>query len=287
MKNALVGFFFFIGLVMMGWLSMRIGCEGFFGGEFNRFVTRVDNANSIAKGDAVYVAGVKAGHVSGITVEENKVKIDLLVDTAFPVRKDSTVQIRMTSAMGGKHVEVSLGAPDSPRAETGDELESETGGDIDDLVVAGEHAFREFGKIGPRVTRVLDSVQQVVDKLNRKEDTGSLGKLINNPEIHDNLAEASVRVNTILQYAEGGKGTVAKLLKDEKMAAELDGLIRNLNQVIAKINSGKGTLGKLVNDDKLLAEAQRLLKELREAIEDQREQAPINAFTSIIFGAVK
>lgn len=66
-----------------------------------------------------------------------------------------------------------------------------------------------------------------------------------------------------------------------KMANEL---MDKLNTIADDIKSGNGTLSKLINDSALYDEGQRILREFRELVEDQREHAPISAFTSM-FGA--
>ena len=47
----------------------------------------------------------------------------------------------------------------------------------------------------------------------------------------------------------------------------------------------EGTIAKLVNDPALYDEARKLFRSLGEAVEDAREQAPISAFSSVVFGA--
>ncbi len=54
--------------------------------------------------------------------------------------------------------------------------------------------------------------------------------------------------------------------------------IKNIREISEKINKGKGTIGQLINQDKVHTQAGDLVKEIREAIEDTREQAPVNSF---------
>ena len=58
----------------------------------------------------------------------------------------------------------------------------------------------------------------------------------------------------------------------------LKSALKNIRDITDKINTGKGTLGQLVNDKNIGTNADELIKDLKEAIEDNREQAPVTSF---------
>ena len=116
---------------------------------------------------------------------------------------------------------------------------------------------------------------------------GTLGKLIVNEKMGENLEDIFANVREISAKMKSGKGLIGKLLMDEQTASNLAFLLSNAAELSDKLNKGEGTLGKLINEDELLTEMKGLLKSMREALEDKREQAPIDAFSSIFFGALR
>jgi len=48
---------------------------------------------------------------------------------------------------------------------------------------------------------------------------------------------------------------------------------------------GEGTVGKLINDPSVFEEMKKVIQEGREAVRGAKEQIPVGAFTSVVFGA--
>jgi phospholipid/cholesterol/gamma-HCH transport system substrate-binding protein len=123
--------------------------------------------------------------------------------------------------------------------------------------------------------------------LELREGEGTLGKLIYDVEIYDNLKETSASLREIGDRLVNGEGTLARLLsEDDQMYQDLRDALAALKTVSQRLANGEGTLGKLTTDDALYEEAQLLMQEIRAAVDDFRETAPITSFTSIFFGAL-
>ncbi|MHC4916562.1 MAG: MlaD family protein [Planctomycetota bacterium] len=129
----------------------------------------------------------------------------------------------------------------------------------------------------------MASFKSVAAKIDKGE--GTLGKLVNDEALYKDLSDASKGIAELARKVNSGEGTIGKLVSDQALYDELKSAASSMASVMRRIDSGEGSLGKLVNDDTLYVEATRLLREAREAVEDMREQAPITAFGSVIFGA--
>lgn len=113
------------------------------------------------------------------------------------------------------------------------------------------------GAIGPTISALrstaeqmqylVKNINQVVTKINSGQ--GSIGKLVNDSEVLDNLNGAIASLRAIGDKLNQGRGTLGKLLNEPQTAQSIDQTMGSLQAITAKINRGEGTLGKLVNDD--------------------------------------
>ena len=135
----------------------------------------------------------------------------------------------------------------------------------------------------------MTNLQSVTDKINKGE--GTLGKLINDSKIHDDLvatvgeiktaaADAKTfmaNAQTIIDQVKSGKGSLGALVFDEKIGADIRSVTQNLRDVSDKIARGEGTLGKLLTDDSLLKDTRAVLKKADRALDGFDDAGPITA----------
>jgi len=124
-----------------------------------------------------------------------------------------------------------------------------------------------------------------------KNGEGTIGRLINDPKLHDELlasvAEiklAAADARTFVTNAQGiitdvknGKGAIGTLLYDPATADNLKLTVANIKELTTKLNSGQGTLGKLLADDQLYKDVQGVVKKADKAIDSMGDSAPITA----------
>ena len=168
-------------------------------------------------------------------------------------------------------------------------------GDIGKSMGGGESGslFTRLDKLvtdnGPKLTETVSNLQEITAKI--KSSEGSMGRLINDPKLHDELLASVAEIKLaaadartfmgdakgIVADVKGGKGTLGLLLYDDATASSLKATVSNLREVSDKINSGKGTLGKLISDDTLYRDAQSTMKKADRALEGLGDQGPITA----------
>jgi phospholipid/cholesterol/gamma-HCH transport system substrate-binding protein len=129
----------------------------------------------------------------------------------------------------------------------------------------------------------------VTDKLDRGE--GTLGKLINDPKLHDELlvsvgdiknaaAQAKdfvTNAQAIVAQVKSGQGTLGVLIYDQDAGNNIKVVAKNLRELSDKLRQGQGTLGRLFTDDSLYLQAQATLKKADRMIEGLDDQGPITA----------
>ncbi|MEW6357098.1 MAG: MlaD family protein [Planctomycetota bacterium] len=144
-------------------------------------------------------------------------------------------------------------------------------------------ALAAIKESGPQIKEAVASLKAIAQKIEKGE--GTIGKLVNDPQVFDDLRAALANVKDLTDKMKKGDSEIAKLMDDKKFFEEIRGSIAALNNVAQKLDKGEGTVGRLINDPTLFEEMKKVVQEGREAVRGAKEQIPIGAFGSVIFGA--
>ena len=79
------------------------------------------------------------------------------------------------------------------------------------------------------------SLEAFSKKMN--EGTGTLGKLIEDPTLYDNLNRASKQLNSVMEEIDSGKGAASALIKDKALAGELRETITGLRETVEELKT--------------------------------------------------
>lgn len=267
-----LGFLFFIALVIVLWATLIIG-------EF-KFRKPVPvqihflSVTGLRKGDDVRVDGVLFGKVKEIRLDpRGGVLVTAELDEKIDIYSDGQIFVEASSVLGGTRVAISRGS--KPPAK---ELRQPIAGELR----PGLDAIPEMAKkVEPSLTEAIQEVRNLVKGIN--EGKGTIGQLVTNPKLHDELtstvqearqaigdargtiAEARGALGKIKEIGETvqkavekldkGEGPLPALLNDKQMTEKLNKTLDtvqetagNLKAATDKINRGEGTLGKLLND---------------------------------------
>ena len=149
-----------------------------------------------------------------------------------------------------------------------------------DQLLAGTAApgFEEIGELAAEnrenLRELIANLKDMTQGL--KEGRGTIGKLINSDELHqeavgtlkgvqqavidakNEIKRAGDNFQKVTDNVREGKGPIGKLLNDEKMAGKLDTMLdniekssKNIKDITDKINNGKSTLSRLINDEEM------------------------------------
>jgi phospholipid/cholesterol/gamma-HCH transport system substrate-binding protein len=137
--------------------------------------------------------------------------------------------------------------------------------------------------VAPQFKEAVANLTSIAKKIEKGE--GTIGKLVNDPTLYEDLKKAMSNIQTLVAKVEKGEGTLGKFMSDDTFYKDARDAVANLKSVAAKIDQGEGTIGKLVNDPTLFDELKKVVLEGREAVRGAKEQIPIGAFTSVLFSA--
>ena len=311
-----VGLFFLLG-VALAWITF----ESLSGGQIFKkkgytLIAPFANLKGLKTGDDILMAGVKIGSVAQTRLGQQRVEAVLSIDPKVAIPSDAVASVETSSLLGSQHLAVSFGQAATTLKE-GDEIKTKTTVDMNEVIAqlgslgakleqvadgvskalgGGEGGSTMFGKIdkivtdnGPKLTETIANLQEITAKIKNSE--GTIGKLVNDPKLHDELlasvseiklaaADARTFMNdakTIVADVKSGKGTLGVLLYDEASANNIKTTAANLRQISDKINNGEGTLGKLISDDGLYKDVQSTLKKADQMIDGLNDQGPITA----------
>lgn len=212
-------------------------------------------------GDPVRIAGVDVGKVKKISLEDRHVKIDFYVNRADAVKEDTIAQIRQTNLLGGVFLGLDFGSSEAQVLPPGSNIKTNESTNIDELITNLDHnqdrVLRPLGDLVDRseepLMEAINRLENIVTKIDQGD--GTLGRLINDPTLHDEMTKISQQLNRLLAQLEGGEGTLGKLMSDPSLYDNLNHTMINLADLTDQIRSKEGTLGKLLADDRLYEEA--------------------------------
>jgi phospholipid/cholesterol/gamma-HCH transport system substrate-binding protein len=317
-QTARVGLFFVLGLALI-WVTFETLSGGkVFQDKGYTLIAGFESLKELKEGDEVRMAGVKIGIVEKTELAgSRRAEAILRIESRYKVKTDSTATIVMAGLIGTNYIGIDLGSPNAADLPPGAEIKTKTTPDLNSVMAQigdlGKKLEASLGNLGtafsgdgktPGIVQKIDTLvtenreklgttmtnlQQITDKVNKGE--GTLGKIINDPKLHDELVATVADIKTsaaeaknfmanaqsIIDQVKQGKGTLGALVFDQKSGDDMKASIANLRAVSDKLAKGEGTLGKLLNDDSMLRDAQAILKKADRALDGLDDTGPITA----------
>lgn len=130
----IVGVFVLVGILCLGYLSIKLGKLELIGGNVYEVVAQFNTASGLKSGSAVEIAGVEVGRVRAITLNEDRAAVTLAVDNRVKLYTDTIASIKTRGIIGEKFLALSPGGGGDP-LKPGDTIrDTESGLDLEELV---------------------------------------------------------------------------------------------------------------------------------------------------------
>lgn len=263
MRNDLkVGLFVFAALIVLLFVLDFVGEIPFLRNE-KEIVAYFDTVAELKEGNPVKMEGVPVGKVKDIKISNGKISVIMSVEEESPVKTDSVASIRLTSLLGTSYVNLTFGSESAPLAKNRDVVQSEPPADLNEILVKLQSAadsmdsamevFSSLGENKEDLDKIFSNLNVVLSDL--AEGEGTLGKLLKDESLYNELTGTFANINDISRSIREGKGTFGKLVNDDTLYNDTKTAMRNLSKVSSSLADSKGTIGKLMNDDKLYNEA--------------------------------
>jgi phospholipid/cholesterol/gamma-HCH transport system substrate-binding protein len=129
-----VGVFVLIGLVALGWMSVKLGRVDLLG---NRgYVVSADfpTVGGLKAGSTIEIAGVEVGRVDRIVLRDYQAHVIMLIQPGVKLQDDSIASIKTKGLIGERYVRISPGGSDKLIPPNGRIREVEPPVDIEELL---------------------------------------------------------------------------------------------------------------------------------------------------------
>lgn len=104
-----VGIFVIVGILALGWLSVKLGRVEFLGGRGYLVTADFPSVGGLKAGSAVEIAGVEIGRVESITLADYQARVLIRIRSGVELQDDSIASIKTKGLIGEKFIRISPG----------------------------------------------------------------------------------------------------------------------------------------------------------------------------------
>lgn len=216
--------------------------------------------NSAVRLNGILVGKVKKIGLSGETVPERVIKMELEIEDQFmsKIPVDSIIGLSAENVLGAKFLNIKRGQ--APVAiKPGGELKARDDKDFLEVVQSALPLLDSMKIILGRIDNIVAAVEK---------GQGSIGKLLASDEIYNRLNSTLKDVQDLTGTVIAGKGTIGKLFTDEEVYDDVRRTLGRLDAVVADLQQGNGTAGKLLKDPALYDELRKSAADVRVLVND-------------------
>jgi phospholipid/cholesterol/gamma-HCH transport system substrate-binding protein len=129
-----VGIFVLVGLVALGWLSVKLGRVDLIGTRGYVVTADFPTVGGLKTGSAIEIAGVEIGRVDRITLQDYQARVVMVIQPGVKLQEDSIASIKTKGLIGERYVRISPGGSDKLIPPNGRIREVEPPVDIEELL---------------------------------------------------------------------------------------------------------------------------------------------------------
>ena len=244
------------------------------------------NVEGLTVSSPVTINGLVVGKVNSIVInnETGKIKVEMQINSDFPIKKTSVAEIYAPSPIGGKQIAI-IPTKEGQDAVDGDFLVSSSKlGLTDELAKQIEPLKDKITKLLDNANVMLENVNQVLDAKSKENLRNSLANLNEtlaqfkgaSKEVNEMLAQNKSKISGTMSNVEKASANFSKV-SDSLAKANIGQTVKNLEKTLANVDkmmgdmqAGKGTMGKLMKDDAMYNNFTKTSKELELLLQDLR-----------------
>jgi phospholipid/cholesterol/gamma-HCH transport system substrate-binding protein len=274
------------------------GAGGFFWQRYP-LKTRFENIATVKSGTPVRVAGIEVGVVTEVRFAGAGAEVwfEVANDVQPLITDQSVAVIGAISLLGEGAIDITPGPEGRPLAawayvpsgvapgsiaalseQVGAGL-NETSRLLADLRAGkGDAVQQGRGSVGrlmndPKVYNELLAATTALNGITARiaQGEGSLGALLNDPALARSATAAAANLENVTDRLARGEGTAGKLLTDDALFARLTSATTRLDELTSRLEAGQGTAGKLLQDPQLYENMSAAVSEMRGLVSDIRK----------------
>ncbi len=140
-NETVVGIFIIIGLLCVGYMTVKLGDVSLFGDDTYSLYARFNSVSGLRAGNTIEMLGIEIGRVAGLEMdqEDQVAVVELKIKKGIKIFDDGIASIKTTGLIGDKYVSIDAGGLDEI-LNPGDTItDTESPVDIGDLI--SKYAF--------------------------------------------------------------------------------------------------------------------------------------------------
>jgi len=245
-----VGLVILVALAVVGVALYKLGEAVNLFAKRYELIAFLPDANGLRPGGAVMVAGQLAGSVKSIEflpVDADTTRnliLTLEVDETVKdqIRRDSKGRLRSMGLLGDKAFDISPGTPRERVLVSGDTVAVIPSLDYEAVIAQASGAVADMVLLSRDMRMITSGIVR---------GQGTIGQLVTNKALYDNLNGTLARANVMLAQFQNPNGTVGRMLNDPTLYNRLSSVIGSTDSLVMTLNSSKGTAGLLLRDTTL------------------------------------
>ena len=136
-----VGVFVLIGLICVGYMTVKLGKISLFGEDTYSLSARFASVAGLRVGSSVEVYGIQVGSVESLGIDQKRQMgvVGMKIDRGVNVYDDASATIKSSGLIGDKYIKMDPGGSGEPLKPGGVITQTSVPADIEDLI--GKYAF--------------------------------------------------------------------------------------------------------------------------------------------------
>lgn len=269
-----VGLLTLVALTSVMVMSLKItqNQSGF--GKHITYQTTLKDASGIFEKTPIKVAGINAGKIKKIELENAQALITFEILDEIKVTPNAKLKIKSVGLLGDKFIDMDLGDQAGSRLAEGSMIRTEGGEGLDSLASDASAVLKEVKEIIVTVKESLrddqgkNLIKEIVANINdmsaslKRITTGNEEQI--NKIIQDIEAVSSQLAHETDRYQKDSlMGDLSKL---GPILDKVDTAVSDLKIIVADVKEGKGTVGKLLRDDAVVDQVSQTLSSVNRLV---------------------
>lgn len=144
--ETMVGVFFFVGLLLIGIMSVKLGHVSFLGEKTYPLNARFSSVTGLRVGSPVYMFGIDVGRVERLSIDQKdrRATVEVRIRQGIEIFDDAIASIRSEGLIGDKYLRLDPGGAGELLKPGGTITETQPDIDLADLI--GKYAFGDVKK---------------------------------------------------------------------------------------------------------------------------------------------
>lgn len=222
------GLFVSLGLLLLAASILFFGGSSFIFKKYTHYKVRLSTTQGLTEGSVISLAGVEVGHIQKINfTNENKLEATISVEQRFTnlLSENSVASVRTQGALGDKYIFITVGAPANTPLAAGDFIKSEDSSDIIDMLSSKLGALSSAADTIKELNLFFHNLNADGKSAFLTENILEATKNIANLTRDSNMHAAISSLKNILLKIDSGEGTLGKLINDPTIHNRLVNLI--------------------------------------------------------------